>query len=107
VSRQEQKRRFLERLDNPAKNWKFSAADLKERALWQDYMHAYEDMIRETASDYAPWYVVPADHKWFTQLIVAAAAIDALGSLDLKYPQIGKEQFAELTGARKALIREK
>jgi PPK2 family polyphosphate:nucleotide phosphotransferase len=107
VSKEEQKRRFLERLENPAKNWKFSSADLNERALWHDYMDAYENMIRGTASDQAPWYVVPADHKWFTRLVVAAAIIDALGSLDLKYPQIGKEKFAELARAKKALINEK
>jgi len=103
VSRQEQKRRFLERLENPAKNWKFSAADLKERAFWHDYMEAYEDMVRETATDCAPWYVVPADNKWFTQLVVAAAVIDALGSLDLQYPKIGKEKLAELAAAKKEL----
>jgi PPK2 family polyphosphate:nucleotide phosphotransferase len=107
VSREEQRRRFLERLENPAKNWKFSSADLNERARWNDYMDAYEDMVRKTASDHAPWYVVPADHKWFTRLVVAEAVIDALGSLDLKYPEVGKEKLAELATAKKALIREK
>ncbi len=104
VSPEEQKRRFLERLENPAKNWKFSSADLNERACWHDYMCSYEDMIRKTASDHAPWYVVPADHKWFTRLAVASAVIDALGSLDLKYPQVGKEKLAELATAKRALI---
>jgi PPK2 family polyphosphate:nucleotide phosphotransferase len=107
VSREEQKRRFIERLENPAKNWKFSSADLNERARWHDYMDAYENMIRETASGHAPWYVVPADHKWFTRLVVAEAIIDALGSLDLRYPQVGKEKLAELAMARKNLIRQK
>jgi PPK2 family polyphosphate:nucleotide phosphotransferase len=107
VSRQEQRRRFLERLENPAKNWKFSSADLKERERWHDYMDSYEEMIRKTASDHAPWYVVPADHKWFTRIVVSAALIDTLGSLDLKYPQVGKEKIAELTRAKKTLIEEK
>jgi PPK2 family polyphosphate:nucleotide phosphotransferase len=103
VSQEEQKRRFLERLDSPAKNWKFSSADLSERAHWNDYMSAYEDMIRETATDVAPWYVVPADHKWFTRVVVAGAVIDALGGLDLAYPEVGKEKLAELEAARKVL----
>jgi PPK2 family polyphosphate:nucleotide phosphotransferase len=107
VSPEEQKRRFLERLDNPAKYWKFSAADLKERNYWDDYMEAYEDMIRETASEHAPWYVVPADHKWFTRAIVAAAVIDAMGSLDLAYPEVGKDKLAELAEARRTLNAEK
>jgi len=107
VSREEQKRRFLERLENPSKNWKFSSADLKERAFWDDYMKAYEDMIRETATECAPWYVVPADHKWFTRLVVGAAVIDALGTLDLKYPEVGKDKLAELAAAKEALTSEK
>ena len=82
VSRKEQKRRFLERLDTPAKNWKFSAADAKERAFWKDYMTAYEEMIRRTSTEEAPWYVVPADNKWFTRIVVAAAIVDALASLE-------------------------
>jgi PPK2 family polyphosphate:nucleotide phosphotransferase len=107
VSRQEQRRRFLERLENPAKNWKFSSADLKERERWNEYMDAYEEMIRNTASDHAPWYIVPADHKWVTRIVVSAAIIDALGSLQLKYPRVGKEKIAELAKAKKALIEEK
>ena len=104
VSKKEQKRRFLERLDVPEKNWKFSTADLKERGYWKDYMKAYEDAIRHTASPDAPWYVIPADNKWFTRVIVAAAAIDAMASLDLKPPVVGKERLKELAEARAALV---
>jgi PPK2 family polyphosphate:nucleotide phosphotransferase len=103
VSKGEQKRRFLERLDRPEKNWKFSAGDAKEREHWGEYMEAYEETIRATASKQAPWYVVPADHKWFTRLVVAAAVIDALDSLKLEYPRVGKEQRKQLAVARKAL----
>ena len=105
VSKKEQKQRFLERIENPEKNWKFSSADAKERGFWDDYMDAYEDMIRHTATKEAPWYVVPADNKWFTRVVVAAAVIDALASLGLKYPQVGKEQLKELAAARRALNR--
>src|SRR5262249_18550356 len=87
-SKKEQKRRFLERLQNPEKNWKFSANDIKERTFRDDYMEAYEDMIRNTATKHAPWYVVPADNKWFTWVVVAAAIIDALASLKLRYPKV-------------------
>ncbi len=104
VSKKEQKRRFLERLENPEKNWKFSANDAKEREFWNDYMKAYEDMIRQTATTDAPWYVVPADNKWFTRVIVAAALIDALASLDLHYPKVGKEKRRELAAAKRALL---
>jgi PPK2 family polyphosphate:nucleotide phosphotransferase len=103
VSRKEQKRRFLERLDNPAKNWKFSANDAAEREYWNDYMKAYEDMIQSTATPDAPWYVVPADNKWFTRLVVAAAVIDTLESLDLAYPEVGADKRRELAAARRAL----
>jgi PPK2 family polyphosphate:nucleotide phosphotransferase len=106
VSRREQKRRFLERLENPEKNWKFSAADAKERGFWKDYMNAYEETIRETAAPHAPWYVVPADNKWFTRVVVAAALVDTLGSLDLDYPKVGPEQRKELAAAKRALDRE-
>ncbi len=106
VSRREQKRRFLERLDRPEKNWKFSSADARERGFWKDYMRAYEDMIRATASEEAPWYVVPADNKWFTRTIVAAAAVDALGSLDLAYPVVTPAQQKELGAARRLLLAE-
>jgi len=104
VSNEEQKRRFMERLENPDKHWKFSASDAKERQHWNDYMTAYEAMIRSTARPYAPWYVVPADNKWFTRVIVAAAIIDALEALDLKFPQMTAAQKQQLTEARKALV---
>ena len=104
VSKKEQKQRFLERLENPEKNWKFSANDAKEREFWNDYMNAYEDVIRETATKDAPWYVVPADNKWFTRVVVAAAIIDALASLDLSYPKVGKEKQQELAAAKRALL---
>jgi len=107
VSRAEQKKRFLDRLDEPEKNWKFSAADSRERAFWKDYMAAYEDMIRHTATKDAPWYVVPADNKWFTRVIVAAAIIEAMASLDLRYPVVGKDQKAALAAARAELLAEK
>ena len=104
VSADEQKKRFLERLDNPAKNWKFSANDARERGFWKDYMKAYEDMICNTATDDAPWFVVPADNKWFTRVVVAAAVIDALDSLDLQYPEVGETQRKELAAAKKELL---
>jgi polyphosphate kinase 2 (PPK2 family) len=107
VSRKEQKRRFMERLEDPDKNWKFSTADVAERAHWKDYMKAYDDMIRATATKDAPWYVVPADNKWYTRIVVASAVVDALASLDLHYPKVGKAQRAELARARKALLAEK
>jgi PPK2 family polyphosphate:nucleotide phosphotransferase len=103
VSAAEQKKRFLERLDNPAKNWKFSSNDARERGFWKDYMKAYEDMICNTATDDAPWYVVPADNKWFTRVVVAAAVVDALASLDLRYPEVSKAQRQELAVVRKEL----
>jgi len=104
LSKNEQKKRFLARLDRPEKNWKFSINDAKERGYWNDYMKAYEDTIRHTATDYAPWYVVPADNKWFTRVVVAAAVIEALASLDLAYPAVGKEKLKELDAARQALM---
>jgi PPK2 family polyphosphate:nucleotide phosphotransferase len=107
VSKDEQRRRFLERIENPDKNWKFSMADVREREHWTDYMRAYEDMIRHTATPEAPWYVVPADNKWFTRLVVAAAVIDALGSLKLKYPTLGAEQARELGEAHRVLMGKK
>src|SRR6185295_2284078 len=106
VSRREQKKRFLERLDEPVKNWKFSGADVRERAWWDDYMDAYEDMIRATATRHAPWFVVPADNKWFTRLVVAAAIVEALEELDLHFPELDKEKRAELAKARRMLLRE-
>jgi PPK2 family polyphosphate:nucleotide phosphotransferase len=107
VSRKEQKRRFLERIENPEKNWKFSSADAKERGHWKDYMRAYERAIRRTATPEAPWYVVPADNKWFTRVVVAAAIIDGLASLDLHYPKVGKEKLVELGLAKERLLAEK
>jgi PPK2 family polyphosphate:nucleotide phosphotransferase len=104
VSRDEQKRRFLERLEQPDKNWKFSANDAKERGYWKDYMRAYEDTIRETAAEHAPWYVVPADNKWYTRVIVASAIIHTLSSLGLHYPKVDKRQRKELVAARRALL---
>ena len=103
VSKKEQKRRFLERIDNPEKNWKFSSADAREREFWDDYMEAYEDMIRHTATEEAPWHVVPADNKWFTRVVVAATVIEAMSRLGLEYPEVGKEQLRQLAEARKAL----
>ena len=103
VSKKEQRRRFLERLEDPDKNWKFSAGDAKERAFWREYMNAYEDTIRNTAAPHAPWYVVPADNKWFTRLVVAAAVIDGLASLGLAYPIVDEGKRRELAEARKAL----
>jgi PPK2 family polyphosphate:nucleotide phosphotransferase len=107
VSKGEQKRRFLERLQNPEKNWKFSANDITERAFWDDYMTAYEDMIRNTSTPEAPWYVVPADNKWFTRIVVGAAVIEALDALDLHYPQVSKEKLKELAAAEQLLLGDK
>jgi len=107
ISKKEQQKRFLDRLDHPDKNWKFSASDAKERGFWKDYMKAYEDMIRETATPDAPWYVVPADNKWYTRAVVAAAIIDALASLDLRYPEVSTAKRRELAAARTALRRRK
>ncbi len=107
VSREEQKRRFLARLDTPEKKWKFSVGDTKERQYWKDYMNAYEQMIRHTATKSSPWYVVPADNKWFTRLVVAGAVIDALASLNMQYPTIDKEKAEELEAAKQALLNEK
>ena len=106
VSRAEQRQRFLKRLDDPEKHWKFSAADVAERRHWDDYMRAYEDAIAATASKHAPWYVVPADHKWFTRLVVAAAIVDALLDLDLHYPEVNRTQRDQLRAARRELLKE-
>jgi len=103
LSKGEQKKRFLERLEMPEKNWKFSMEDVKEREHWKDYQKAYEEMIRNTATKYAPWYVIPADNKWFTRLAVAAAAIAALDSLDLQFPEVDKEKKKELAKVRETL----
>jgi len=103
VSKKEQGKRFRERLDKPEKNWKFSAADLRERDHWNEYQEAYEDMIRRTATPAAPWYVVPADNKWFTRIVVAAAIVDALAGLKLEYPVVSKSQQQEIALAKEAL----
>ena len=107
VSRDEQRKRFLDRIDEPAKRWKFSMGDVAERALWPKYMDAYEDMIRETSPPEAPWYVVPADHKWFTRLVVAGAVVDALESLKLQFPKVEGAALEELEKAKVALKAEK
>jgi len=106
ISRKEQKRRFLERLDNPQKNWKFSAADVQERKYWDEYQSAYEKMIRNTASEHAPWVVVPADNKWFTRLLVVATIVDALWEMKLEYPKVSEDKQAALLAARKQLEKE-
>jgi PPK2 family polyphosphate:nucleotide phosphotransferase len=103
VSKSEQKRRFMARLDDPSKNWKFSPSDLKERAYWDEYVDAYEEMIRKTATHHSPWYVVPADNKWFTHLVVAGAIIETLDSLGLAFPEITAEQRKTLQAARNIL----
>jgi polyphosphate kinase 2 (PPK2 family) len=104
VSYKEQKKRFLKRLDEPEKNWKFSSADVKERRYWGDYMHAFEEAIAATASKHAPWFVVPADNKWFSRLVVAAAIVHAMESLGLTYPKIDAAKKKELAAARLALF---
>jgi PPK2 family polyphosphate:nucleotide phosphotransferase len=106
LSKKEQKRRFMERLDTADKNWKFSAADVKEREFWDDYQQAYEDAIRHTASAHAPWYVVPADHKWFTRLVVAQVVVDVLKKMDLEYPKLSGAQKKELAEARQEIAKE-
>ncbi len=104
VSKKEQKQRFLDRIDDPLKNWKFSSNDANERDYWDDYMQAYEEMIQETATKHAPWYVVPADNKWFTRVIVASAVIEALDSLELAYPEVDQSKLKELAAAKKKLL---
>jgi PPK2 family polyphosphate:nucleotide phosphotransferase len=107
LSRKEQKKRFMERLDRPDKHWKFSTSDVHERRFWGDYMQAFEEAIQATASERAPWYVVPADNKWFTRLVVAAAIVEAVEKLDLTYPIVDDKKKKELKNARAALSREK
>jgi PPK2 family polyphosphate:nucleotide phosphotransferase len=104
VSKKEQKQRFLDRIEDPLKNWKFSSNDANERDFWDDYMQAYEQMIQETATKEAPWYVVPADNKWFTRVVVAGAVIDTLDSLDLAYPKVDEGKLKELAAAKKKLL---
>jgi PPK2 family polyphosphate:nucleotide phosphotransferase len=107
LSKKEQKKRFLARLDHPEKNWKFSAADIHERECWDDYQDAYEDMIRNTATEEAPWYVVPADNKWFTRLVVSCVLVDTLESLNLSYPKVDPAKQKELEAAKKLLTSKK
>jgi PPK2 family polyphosphate:nucleotide phosphotransferase len=107
VSKEEQKKRFLERLEDPKKNWKFSMADVNERGFWKDYQEAYEEMIQNTATKHAPWYVVPADNKWFTRLIVASAIIQALDELQLSFPEVDKAKKKELEAVRDTLLAQK
>jgi PPK2 family polyphosphate:nucleotide phosphotransferase len=104
LSKKEQKKRLLSRLDRPEKNWKYSAEDVAQRKYWKQYMSAYEDAIRRTATTHAPWYVVPADNKWFTQIVVAAAIVDALASLDLRFPKLSKKERDDLAKARSSLL---
>ncbi|HEU4872188.1 MAG TPA: polyphosphate kinase 2 family protein [Pyrinomonadaceae bacterium] len=103
VSKGEQQKRFLERIDDPSKNWKFSLNDVREREHWDDYMDAYEQTIRHTAAKYAPWYVVPADNKWFTRLVVAAAIVENVNALDLEFPKLDEDQLKALEEAKKSL----
>jgi PPK2 family polyphosphate:nucleotide phosphotransferase len=107
LSKKEQKKRFLARLDHPEKNWKFSAADIHERKCWDDYQDAYEDMIRNTSTEEAPWYVVPADNKWFTRLVVSCVLVDTLESLNLSYPKVDPATQKELEAAKKLLTSKK
>ncbi|MBV9888992.1 MAG: polyphosphate kinase 2 family protein, partial [Acidobacteria bacterium] len=107
ISKEEQRQRFLSRLDDSKKNWKFSMDDIKERGFWKDYKEAYDEMVQKTATKHAPWYVVPADNKWFARLIVAAGIVEALSDLDLKFPDVDKKKKKELDGIREALEEEK
>jgi len=105
VSKNEQKRRFLERVENPDKNWKFSSADMNERGFWDEYQKCYEELIRNTATKESPWFVVPADNKWFTRVVVAAVIIDALAEMKLAYPEVDEEKLKELNAAKRALLK--
>jgi len=107
VSKKEQKRRFLERAEEPEKNWKFSASDMAERDHWNEYQYVYADMIRNTATKDSPWYVVPADNKWFTRVVVGAAIVETLASLDLAYPKVDKVRLEEIAKAKKVLLESK
>lgn len=107
ISKKEQKKRFLERIDDPAKNWKFSLSDLKERAFWDQYQKAYEQAIFETSKDYAPWFIVPSDDKWYARLAIASVIDYHFSKLDLSYPTVSKSQKAKLQQAKRALLAEK
>ena len=104
MSKKEQKKRFLDRLDQPEKNWKFSTADLHERERWDDYMKAYEEMVANTSTPEAPWFVIPADNKWFTRIVVAAVIVDTLENLNLSYPRVDPQKKKELEAAKKVLL---
>ena len=106
LSKEEQRERFLDRLEEPAKQWKFSMDDIKERALWPRYQAVYQDIVRHTATSHAPWYVVPADHKWFARVVIGSAIVAALEKLDLRFPRADKASLAEFDDVRKALERE-
>ena len=106
VSREEQRERFLERLEEPAKNWKFSLADISERALWAKYQAAYQDVIRHTSARQAPWHVVPADHKWFARVVIGSTIVSALDRLDLQFPKVDKADRSEFKQVRGALLAE-
>jgi PPK2 family polyphosphate:nucleotide phosphotransferase len=106
VSKDEQKKRFIERVDDPDKNWKFSTADAKERGFWDDYMHAYEELIKKTSTEKSPWYVIPADNKSYARIAIASAIITALDELNLEYPTVSEEKIAELQAVKKALLEE-
>jgi polyphosphate kinase 2 (PPK2 family) len=107
ISKKEQKQRFLARLEEPEKNWKFSAGDIHERKYWNEYQDAFEDMIRNTSTEHAPWYVVPADNKWFTRVVVSTVLVDTLESLDLSYPKVDEAKHKELEAAKKILLSKK
>lgn len=104
VSKDEQKKRFLDRIDDPTKNWKFSAADVEERMFWKDYQKAYEDAISATSKNYAPWYVIPADKKWFARLLVSEIIVETFKKLNLEYPKLSKEQTAQLQQSKETLL---
>ncbi|WP_264552955.1 polyphosphate kinase 2 family protein [Flavobacterium sp. N2038] len=106
LSKEEQKKRFIERVDNPDKNWKFSAADAKERGYWDDYMFAYEELIKNTSTKKSPWYVIPADDKYHARIAIASAVIHALDGMDLEYPKVSEEKIAELNAVKQALLDE-
>jgi polyphosphate kinase 2 (PPK2 family) len=106
LSKDEQKRRFLERIDRPEKNWKLSPNDVKERECWDDYQTAYEDAITHTSTEHAPWYVIPADHKWFARIAIADVVVSTLKSLKLNYPKVGDAQRQQLAEAKRSLLAE-
>lgn len=106
VSKDEQKKRFIDRIEDPSKNWKFSAADVEERKFWKDYQKAYEDAISATSTKYSPWYVIPADKKWFARLAVSEIIVDTLTNLKLQYPQLSDDQIAQLKKSKEALLAE-